>query len=117
MAKNTVPKKLENSASKIANIVDFLLNDGHIEWKVDEFRLTPKNATDTGNVVCKYVKEDGEWVLNVHGEISSSRILIFLTLIIQFIRFYFDFDQNQNFPPFIKKVKKIVHKFIVIGDN
>lgn len=66
MAKNTVSKKLETSAIKIANIVDFLLTqDGHHEWEIDQIHLTPKNVAGNNNdsVVCKYVKEGGEWVL------------------------------------------------------
>ncbi len=62
--KKSIPKKLENSTNKIANVVDFLLTEeGHTDWELDEIHLTPKTANTNGKVVCKYVEENGKWVL------------------------------------------------------
>ncbi len=63
MSKNNAFKKITLSMSKIANLGDLLLGeDGH-PWELDELHLTPKGGDSNEKIICKYVLENGKWVL------------------------------------------------------
>ena len=63
MAKKNVSKKLTLAFSKIANIGDILLNEEGNDWEFDELHLVPKNDVTGEKIICKYVLENGKWVL------------------------------------------------------
>ena len=63
MAKKNVSQKLTFASSKIANIGDLLLNEEGHDWELDELHLVPKNGATGEKIICKYVLENGKWVL------------------------------------------------------
>jgi hypothetical protein len=64
MATKGVSKKLVSSTAKIAAVGNFLLNeDGQNVWSIDEIHLTSREISDNEKVICKWVKENGKWVL------------------------------------------------------
>lgn len=61
-------KKLANSAEKIANIGDTLLNDeNHPDWEVDKIVFTSKTNPHL-SMVCEWVMENDRWVKKCRPE-------------------------------------------------
>jgi hypothetical protein len=64
MATKSISKKLVSSTAKISAVANLLLNeDGHNAWSVDEIHLTSREISDNEKVICRWVKENGKWVL------------------------------------------------------
>lgn len=69
MANKKAPKKITDATSKIASIVDFMLNQDQHDLKVHEIHLTSKNGGGGGKkIVCKNVLVNGKWELQCTKE-------------------------------------------------